>query len=392
MTVVAVVPARAGSKGIVDKNLRTVAGRSLIARSVVVLQSCPSIERIYVSTDGPEIAAEAERHGASVIMRPEDLASDTASSEGALIHALETIGHLSASDQVVFAQCTSPFVDPETVERAISRVRSGEYASVFSAVPFHGFVWRTDGGAEGVNHEAATRLRRQDRPAEWLETGAFYVMDVAGFLERRHRFFGRVGVEPVDSRHAIEIDEPDDLRRAQAMAADVDPLGPAALDGRQIRALVMDFDGVHTDDRAALTSSGEESAVVSRSDGMGIALAKRAGLALLIISKERVPIVERRADKLGIECISGCDNKLRALRHWADEREVSCDHIAYVGNDVNDVACLRWVAWPIVVADAHPSLLLEFACVTRRRGGTGAVREIIDAIIASTNDQIEKEL
>ncbi|MEP2372530.1 MAG: HAD hydrolase family protein [Ilumatobacter sp.] len=150
----------------------------------------------------------------------------------------------------------------------------------------------------------------------------------------------------------------------------------------------MDFDGVHTDNTAIVTQDGDEAARVNRSDGMGVSIARRAGLPMLILSTEVNPIVRHRAAKLGVECIAGCDDKLPALKEWAERNGLGADRIAFVGNDVNDRECLEWVGVPIIVSDAHESLLDTGAIVTSARGGSGAVREIIDMLMPTNPEAV----
>src|SRR5207248_2493426 len=93
--------------------------------------------------------------------------------------------------------------------------------SALAVAPFHGFVWRDAQGAadaHGVNHDKRSRPRRQDRPEDLLETGAAYAMRVDGFRKARHRFFGRTALVRTDPARVLEIDEPDDLTRARALA------------------------------------------------------------------------------------------------------------------------------------------------------------------------------
>ena len=225
--VIAVIPARAGSKGIPGKNLRQVAGRSLVARAVAAALTAEKVDEVVVSTDGDAIAAEAVAAGARVVRRPADLAGDEASSESALLHALDTVapqapeaGEHPAPEVLLFLQATSPFIDPADLDRAVGRVLEGAADSVLAAAPSHAFLWRLaeDGSAVAVNHDAATRPRRQDRAPEYRETGAFYAVRVAAFLEARHRFVGRVELAVVPASTAIDIDEPHDLALASALA------------------------------------------------------------------------------------------------------------------------------------------------------------------------------
>ncbi|MEK6343568.1 MAG: acylneuraminate cytidylyltransferase family protein [Curtobacterium sp.] len=232
--VLAVVPARAGSKGIPGKNLRRVGGRSLVARAVDAALATPSVDTVVVSTDGPDIADEARAAGARVLHRPADLAGDTASSESALLHVLDVLErmHDEVPEVLVFLQATSPFTDPADLESAVRRVLEGGADVVFAGAPSHAFLWRVeaDGRAVAVNHDASVRPRRQDRDPEFRETGAFYVLHVDGFRRHRHRFFGRVELAVVDAATAVDIDDEADLGTAEAIAATrPDADGPAHL-------------------------------------------------------------------------------------------------------------------------------------------------------------------
>ncbi|MCM1011614.1 MULTISPECIES: acylneuraminate cytidylyltransferase [unclassified Brevibacterium] len=374
---VAIIPARGGSKGIPLKNLQKVAGVSLLARAINAAKATPSIDRVIVSTDHEGIAAEAIRAGAEVSHRPAEIAGDTATSESAIIHTLNTLDE--DFDVTVFMQCTSPFIDSASIDNAVCRVADGQDDVVFSAVEDHSFLWRLDDDAEAVavGHDKAFRPRRQDRAKHFNETGAFYVMRTAGLLESGHRFFGRVGIEEVPPEHAREIDDMSDLTLVRAIASTQETAQVIDVD-----ALVTDFDGVHTDDGAYVDEDGNEQVRVHRGDGMGISRLVKTGFPVMILSKERNPVVTRRAEKLHIDVTQGVDNKSEVLRSWIDAQGLDATRVAYVGNDINDLEAFDVVGWPIAVADAHPKVLAAARVVLDRPGGRGAVREVCDLIPA----------
>jgi N-acylneuraminate cytidylyltransferase len=382
VSVLAVIPARGGSKQVPRKNLVPIAGVPLVGRAIATARATQGIDHVVVSTDDAEIARVAGEHGALVIDRPASMSGDTASSELALLHALD---QFPETDTLVFLQATSPFIDPVALGRAIDRVSSGADDVVFSAFETYAFLWRqTSTGTVGVNHESAVRPRRQDREAHLHETGAFYVMNAAGFREAGHRFFGRIGVELTEERAAIEIDTPDQLQLAQAIAGMVQTDCDIDVD-----AVVTDFDGVHTDDTAQIDAKGGERVVVNRGDGLGIRLLSEAGIPVLILSTEEHPVVAARAAKLRIEAKHGVANKEAALAEWASARGIALDRIAYVGNDINDLGALSIVGWPIAVPGSHPSVLSAARVVLGRRGGSGAVRELAERVLrARTREQI----
>jgi YrbI family 3-deoxy-D-manno-octulosonate 8-phosphate phosphatase len=382
--IVAVIPARGGSKGVPRKNLRRVGGVPLVARAIAAAQATASIDRVVVSTDDPEIAAVAQEWGAQVIERPAAFADDAATSESVLLHALDVLeaGGVDAGI-IVFLQATSPFIDAGDIDVAIELVRANEHDCVFSAIETYGFLWAARAGAaSGVNHDPEMRPRRQDREPHYLETGAFYVMDAEGFAAARHRFFGRVGLVEVAERSAIEIDTEEQLVLAQAIA----PLIHQSADMLHVAAVVTDFDGVHTDDSVVTDAEGRESVRVSRSDGMGIARLRGAGIPVLILSSETNPVVGARARKLQVDVRQGVHDKVAALREWVTAQGIPLSQVAYIGNDVNDLGCLEVVGYPVAVPEAHPLVLAASRVIVSRTGGHGAVRELADRVLRDRSD------
>jgi N-acylneuraminate cytidylyltransferase len=339
-----------------------------------------SIDLVLVSTDDARIAEEARRAGAAVVDRPAAISGDTAGSEAAVLHALESLD--ARPEVVVLIQATSPFIDPADLDAAVRRVLSAREDVVFAATETHAFLWhQTADGAVGVNHDAAVRPRRQDRDAQFQETGAFYAMRADGFARARHRFFGRVGIAEVDAARAIEIDTEREFDLAALIAPLFEPAVPIG-----IQALVTDFDGVHTDDRALIDVDGNEFVTVSRSDGAGVESLRLAGLPILILSRETNPVVVARARKLGVAVMHGVLDKATALVEWADAAGVQLERCAYLGNDLGDLPAMALVGWPIAVADAHPRVRAGARLVLRRPGGFGAVRELSELILGGRPD------
>lgn len=376
--VLAVIPARGGSKGVPGKNVARIGGVPLVARAVRAALGASHIDQVVVSTDDPDIARAAEQAGAIIVQRPAELAGDTATSEAALTHAIGEVHGEQPPEIVVMIQATSPFITSEELDDLVGVIKAGA-DSAFTAAPFHGFVWRSANNAVGVNHDSARRPRRQDREPEWLETGAAYAMRTDGFARSGHRFFGRIVAVPTAPERVLEIDEPGDLARAQVLAGLLDHQhrpGPGEVD-----AVVLDFDGTQTDDRAWIDVEGVERVAVHRGDGLGIAAIRRAGLPVLMLSTEVTPIVAGRAQKLGVECRHGITKKGAELVRWMGEHRLDPQRVLYVGNDVNDLPCFEQVGWPVAVASAQPSVRAAARAVTSVPGGHGAIREIASWIL-----------
>jgi YrbI family 3-deoxy-D-manno-octulosonate 8-phosphate phosphatase len=149
-----------------------------------------------------------------------------------------------------------------------------------------------------------------------------------------------------------------------------------------VALVAFDFDGVFTDNAVYVFEDGREAVRCTRADGLGLERLAASGVAMAIISTERNPVVSARAAKLKMRCVQNCPDKVEALIAIAREYGVGLDRVAFVGNDINDAACLKAVALPIVVADAHPDVVGVARYRTRANGGHGAVREICDVFAA----------
>ncbi|MFF1452023.1 cytidylyltransferase domain-containing protein [Streptomyces sp. NPDC058274] len=423
--VLAVIPARGGSKGVPAKNLAPVGGVPLVARAVRECRATRLVTDVVVSTDDTAIAAAARAAGAEVVLRPAAIAGDTATSEAAVLHAMEAHEalHGAAVDVVLLVQCTSPFIVREDIDGVVNAVVEKGADTALTVAPFHGFVWRdgddeptapvaagggrtaavggTDtlvtetgtatSGGYGINHDKSFRPRRQDRPQDLLETGAVYGMDATGFRTAKHRFFGRTELVRTDPARVLEIDDPHDLARARALAPLFDAGRPGSLPtAADIDAVVLDFDGTQTDDRVLIDSDGREFVSVHRGDGLGIAALRKSGLAMLILSTEQNPVVAARARKLKIPVLHGIDRKDLALKQWCEEQGIAPERVLYVGNDVNDLPCFALVGWPVAVASAHDVVRGAARAVTALPGGDGAIREIASWILGPSLDSLDK--
>jgi YrbI family 3-deoxy-D-manno-octulosonate 8-phosphate phosphatase len=150
-----------------------------------------------------------------------------------------------------------------------------------------------------------------------------------------------------------------------------------------VSAVVFDFDGVMTDNRAWLDEQGREQVVVNRSDGLGLAtLQRESNILLLVMSTEVSTTVSARCRKLGIPFMQGISDKATALKDWMEERTVDPAQVVYVGNDINDLPCFSIVGCAFAPADAHPEVLGRADFILKHQGGQGAVREMCDLLMA----------
>lgn len=383
--ILALIPARGGSKSLPRKNILPLAGTPLIARTIRAAEAAETVSRVVVTTDDAEIAEIAQRYGADVVPRPAELASDTATSESALLHALDHLDHTEGykPDILCFLQCTSPLTTAEDIDGVVKALINDQADSALAVARFHHFLWSqgADGNLVGINHDKSVRQRRQDRPKEYLETGAVYAMRVEGFLAARHRFFGRTSAYEMPMMRVLEIDEPDDFARAAERLARI---GATEALPHPVLGVVFDFDGVFTDDRVLVDEQGQEAVYCSRRDGLGIEMLRKAGLPMLVISKESNPVVARRCEKLQLEFHQGQDSKIGLLKGWISDHGFDPRQLIYMGNDVNDLECMAAVGCSVAPSDAHPQALAAASIVLSAAGGKGAIRELADMIIEAS--------
>jgi CMP-N,N'-diacetyllegionaminic acid synthase len=206
--IITIIPARGGSKGVPRKNLKILDGKPLIAHSILDAQEARKVNQVYVSTDDPEIAAVSHEYGAEVIVRPSELATDTASSEVALLHAileLEKAGIFP--DAIVFLQCTSPIRTGEDIDNAIAQFQTEKADSLLSVSPSHRFLWeQVNGEATSINYDYRHRPRRQDMKPQFMENGSIYIFKPWVIKELNNRLGGKISLFVMGEQSSLEID------------------------------------------------------------------------------------------------------------------------------------------------------------------------------------------
>ncbi len=392
LSILTIIPARGGSKGVPGKNIKPLLGKPLLAYSVEQARASARVQRVVVSTDADSIAEVALRYGAEVIRRPPEISDGLSSSELALLHVLDTLQKSEnyVPDIVVFLQATSPCRLPGEIDAAIKLLLDRKADSLLSCCPEHftgHWQMREDQSVFPTNYEPGKRPMRQQVPIDYVENGSIYIFRTGILRTTGSRLGGRITVYPMPAWRSFQIDEPGDYEVAELMMKGLPgtPLSRPELAG--IKLLLTDFDGVLTDNRVWVAENGLESVACCRSDGLRLRELARTGVECVVLSTETNPVVEARCRKLGLSFRQGLRDKRAALLEEVARRGLDAGAVAFVGNDVNDLACMREVGVPVAVADAYPEVAACARWVTRACGGYGALREVTDALIAARTEE-----
>ena len=384
MKIVGVIPARAGSKGIPGKNIQIIGGLPLIAWSINALNESKYIEHTYVSSDSENILNIASTFGASLIERPEEFSQDQSSTEDFLNHFILYLESKQIyPDIIVYLQCTSPYSTSAHIEKILKiLIANPNLGCAFSALEDHSFLWSVDanGDGYGLNHEAySQRERRQDLKRQYKETGAIYAFRTEKYKSTKNRFCGKAVPVTIENSIPFEIDTPFDL----LMMRYLEPLYGAAKLKKPIekcKALVVDFDGVLTNDKVMIDDSGRETVECSRADGLGTEILKKLGIKILILTREENNVVLKRAEKMKVEINHGVKNKVEILKEWTTKNLLERSEIAYIGNDINDLECLMWVGFPFAPSDCNQALIEAGIPRLQNKGGEGVIREFANLL------------
>lgn len=400
--VLAIIPARGGSKGIPGKNIKSFAGYPLIAYSILAASRSECVDRVIVSTDDAAITQIAREWGAEVpFMRPAELAQDHSTDYPVIAHALNWLAEHENyhADIVVQLRPTSPVRPRRLVDDAVELLMARPEADSVRGVvpsgqnPFK--MWAID-PASGEMKPLLTvqgikepyNAPRQALPKTYWQTGHIDAIRVSSIFEKESLSGDVIYPLYIDPKFTVDIDNPSDWPGAEAtlrgLASEViDPANLRRAFPAKPRFLVMDFDGVFTDNRVIVDENGVESVRADRSDGLGFGLLKaQTPVECLIISKERNLVVSQRAKKLGIPVLQAIDDKATALRAEMNKRGMRAEETIFVGNDVNDLPALDVAGFFVAPSDSHPEVLRRADLVLRNKGGRGALRELCDKLIA----------
>ena len=399
--VLAIIPARGGSKGIPRKNIRLFAGYPLIAYSIAAALQAETVTRVLVTTDDEEIAEVARHYGAETpFLRPAELAGDHTLDLPVFQHALKWLAEREEyhPDALVHLRPTTPLRPPDLVDRSVRiLLEHPEADSVRGLTPAHQNpfkMWLMDAEEKPIRPlmtvpgiDEPYNAPRQSLPTAFAHNGLIDIIRTQTILKLNSMSGQTILPVLFDPAYSADLDTPDDWRRAEERILRGGPLmvwpgAPRRPRPEKVELLVLDFDGVLTDNRVWVDQDGREMVAANRSDSLWLNMLREKGVQVFVISKETNPVVAARCRKMNVPYIQGEDSKATALKKLLADQNVHPAQAVYCGNDVNDLPCFPLVGWAVAVADSVPDVVRQADFVLSRTGGHGAVRELCELILA----------
>ena len=217
--ILSIIPARGGSKDLPRKNILDLAGKPLIAWTIEASLNSKYITKTIVSSDDEEILDISEGYGAEIIKRPGYLASDVATSESVVRHALEYLESMGeAFDIVILLQPTSPLRNSKDIDSAFETMFDSDSTAVISTCEFDNkilkaFIKNSNGFLKGVSHNKYPFMRRQDLPTTYMQNGAIYIVNVQSFREEKSFLSNKTSGYVMSKDNSIDIDTDQDIRK-----------------------------------------------------------------------------------------------------------------------------------------------------------------------------------
>jgi N-acylneuraminate cytidylyltransferase len=403
--ILALIPARGGSKGIPRKNIRNFAGYPLIAWSIAAAKQASCVTRLMVSTDDQEIAAVAREYGAETpFLRPAELAQDQTTDLPVFEHALDWLerNETYKPEVVIQLRPTSPIRPRDCVDNAVKILMEHADADCVRGVVPAGQnphkMWRFAGEGqpmkplllvEGISEPF--NAPRQILPPVYWQTGHIDAIRVSTIMQKKSLTGDVIYPLVIDPRYTVDIDHLSDWAKYEALVTSgLEMVTPGRVKRsmpEKIDLVICDFDGVITDNRVWVDQDGKESVAAYRSDSIRIRELREQGIEVLILSSEPNRVVEARAKKMGVEAIHGIgiQEKGRVMREVLAQKNIQAENVIFVGNDLNDLPCFEVAGWSVAVADAYPEVIRAADFVLSKAGGHGALRELCDLLLRQDN-------
>lgn len=380
MKIAAAIPAKGTSSRVPSKNLQPILGVPLFLWAANNLQRVLPRKDIYIDSDSIEILELAEKHGFSTIERPTELATNATNGHELMLWQSSNI------ETDILIQHLPPmiFLREQTIRRGIELIEEG-YDSAFTLIEDHLYMWNDDGPC----YDLKNLPNSFTLPKIGIEGMGFYIAKKAVLDKEKVRTCGKFKPIPINTFEAIDIDYPEDLELASAIAQGLDRNSEYIRGVDQyflpekIKLLILDVDGVMTDGGMYYSESGDQFKKFNTKDGIAIKRMVDSGIEVRFLSSgTNVNLIQERATTLGVKTVyCGLQKKTEILDNWIKDLNLRKQEIAYIGDDINDLDAMKMAGFVTCPSDAIDEVKRQSNVTLKSVGGNGCIREFWDRFI-----------
>jgi YrbI family 3-deoxy-D-manno-octulosonate 8-phosphate phosphatase len=378
--------------GSAEDLIKPIAGHPMLAYSLAVAFQAHSTGSILLAGDSS--LAEVVHHYApimgwneenvEIVPLPSYLHTKNALEE----YAIELGQHWlsdhpnSSIDRIASLSPDCPLHPHGSLDKAASILRKhGKAGKAVSLIPVGSIHELWTSGKDGLGSRIELSLSQKETEQLYTESGHFTITRLKGESD-----LTQIVPYPLDRQYAVDGFSVygRDLAEWLIQFTNLDLVFPGHLPRKfpeKVSLLVMDFDGVLSDNRVWVDENGHEQIAANRSDSLGLAFLRQAGIEALVISMETNPVVTARCRKMKVPALQGIMDKDVVLTRYFVENSINPQEVVYLGNDVNDLPCFSLVGCAVAVADSHPMVLRLADQVLTHHGGHAAVRELCDLLM-----------
>ncbi|HEY0046279.1 MAG TPA: HAD hydrolase family protein [Flavobacterium sp.] len=373
------IPLRKGSKDIRNKYKKKMAGRPLFSW-VLTEALFSNLDEMIVYTDDREIVdyIAAEYTWTSkikVVMRSVDSATDTVSIDDAMTEYCESINY--GFDVFCLLQSTSPLTSRIDINNCLSKVNNESFDSSLTVVRTQRLLWNEDGTP--ANYDYLKRPSQHDVDRLLMENGAVYAAKADSIKQNNNRLGGKIGLVEMPEETLIQLGTTSDWGIVENLL--IDRLRLQKTSGI-ITHLILDVDGVFTDGCVYVGSEGELMKKFDMRDGMGLEILRQHDVEVIVMTSENSKLVEQRMKKLKIDkAYFGIKDKYAFLQNLLVEQNLQLGNLAYIGDDINDLASMLSVGWSFAPNNAMDIIKRNADFTVNADSAAGAIRTVCDHIM-----------
>jgi YrbI family 3-deoxy-D-manno-octulosonate 8-phosphate phosphatase len=395
--VLAIIPAYCSTDEVIQQYLRPLGAHPLIAYSIAAGMKAMHVTRTLVATQSETLAAIARDYGANVpFLLTSGLVLRQANDRTLFKYLLNQLAkkHAYRPELVAWLNPLTPVRPSNCVDQSVEMLIANPLVeAVHGIIPASSTalaLWKINpqGDIVSLSKQASSINPAGETSAEitYYQTRHISVIRTGSSL--KDSLWDVQASRPLmlDPRYNIDVSEPfgwewaDWVIRHAQLEMVYPGHQPRPLP-KHVKLLVLDFDGVMTDNRVWVDENGHEQIAAYRGDSIGLSRLRKAGVDTIVLSTEENPVVAERCRKLNLPVVQGVSDKASALGEILTERQVDPTQVVYLGNDINDLPCFPIVGCAVVTADAHHNARFQADMVLTRCGGYGAVRELCDILL-----------